>query len=221
MTYNDTLTAVLATTEHDALANLVYDTVVTLEQEQDPTLTKEAQNFMLHHNSTIELRIETILKHLGGKLEVQPDSKYDFTKGVICGYFGARSSSGGVAHLVMGVPGLCGILITVVKDGARNSTLIHKAVRTLIAGHVKSQVQHIGLSEVTATSRYPHIIELYTQMQTIADDGSIDERPVDPLDNPEYTEAVYQGYWHQGKTLKEIQEAYLAKDKPPVVEPTP
>lgn len=216
MSYQDNLASIRATTDVDSLATAVFEIVDNLNTVQDAEMTRQVHNFMLHHNSTIELRIESAMKFLGGKREIQPTSKYDFTKGVVFGYYSSRSRQGGdIAHLLLGVPGLCAILIVAVRNNVTNKTYIHKAVRTFIAGHARAQVNGSGLSDVKVGTRHKIIMEMYEELDTLSKDGSIDTRPVDPLDNPEYTKAVYQGYWHEGKTLKEINEAYLANTSTP------
>lgn len=211
MSYQDNLATIKATTDVTGLATAVFDIVDNLSSTQDADMTKQVHNFMLHHNSTIELRIESAMKFLGGKRDTQPTSKYDYTKGVVFGYYSSRSRQGGdIAHLLLGVPGLCAILIVAIRNNLTNELYIHKAVRTLIAGHARAQVKGSELSDVKVATRHKIIMEMYDELTTLTNDGSIDTRPVDPLDTPEYTKAVYQGYWHENKTLKEINEAYLA-----------
>lgn len=224
MSFKDKLDSIMATTDHDTLAKVVVDMVEELVPLQGENDTMSIRNFMLSHNTPIELRIESALKHLGTKLEVQPESKFDFSKGVAFGYYGTNNSAGAVAHLIVGVPNLSGVLITVVIDRVLGTTLIHKAVGTLIAAHAKAQIDHDGLSDVVQVSTHKKIMVLYSNLDKLMRDALINEPEEDPFDNPAYTNAVYKGYWEQGLTLKQIQAKYIADNKPadtPPVTPTP
>lgn len=220
MTYQTILDNILASSDNTQLAGVVIDAVnnhvgVRYDEKND-----EIRNFMLFHASNIEERIKACLRFLEKKLEVQPTSRFDYSKGVVAGYFGSNNSTQSICHLLIGVANLSGILITIVENKVTGHRVIHKAVGVLISEDAKAQVTEQLTGGVKMVSTHPEILLLYNTLKKLSNHEPLVEVVNDPLKTVGYRTALYKGFWEEGKTLKEIQDAYIENSKPKI-EPTP
>lgn len=216
MSYQTIIENILATQNNTQLADVVIDAVNNHVGQRYDEKKDEIRNFMLFHNSNIEERVKACLRFLEGKLEVKPTSTFDYTKGVVAGYFGSNNSTQSICHLLIGVANLSGVLITVVENKVTGLRQIHKAVGVLISEDAKAQVTFQLTGGVRMVSTHPEILPLYQTLVKLSNHEPLVEVTEDPFKTVEYRTARYKGFWEEGKTLKAIQEAYMESTKPKV-----
>lgn len=214
MQYQQVLDRLNLPTDEQSLATEIGSLIEEMVGSQQNNVQNSLRDFILHHQSPIGLRISSALKYLAQFLEEKPTSPTDY-KGVVEAFYTRNSNHIAEGFLLIGAPNVQGILFCIQEDRVKNTTTIRRVVSEIIDPIAKSvltaQVGHDTKSFIS----FSNVTTALSQLEKLMTHKPLVEVEKDIFDKPEYTQALYKGFWQEGKSLKDIQSQYKTSQENP------